>query len=241
MFTECLLSGEEAVRIAEATDQPYSLSIAYAGAGYLSLCQGEVPKAIAFYRRGVDVCERWHILQILHGHAIGLSRAMALSGQAAEALALLERTIGHPPPISLLLSQYRMPEIPGLGEVYLCAGRVEEALDYTEQVLAFARAHHERGREAWSLRLLGEIVARRDPHALDHAAAYYQQALTLANELGMRPLQAHCYHGLGTLYSQMDRAEQARAALSTAIDLYREMEMSFWLPGAEAALADLEA
>ena len=151
--------GEEAVRIAEAIDQPYSLSIAYAGAGYLYLCKGDVPKAIAFYTRGVDVCERWHILQMLHGHAIGLSMAMALSGQAAEALALLERAVGQPPPISLLVSQSRMPEVAQIRRGLSAAlGVWRRHLHYTEQVLAFAHAHHERGREAWSLRLLGEIV-----------------------------------------------------------------------------------
>ena len=134
-----------------------------------------------------------------------------------------------------------MPEVPRLGEVYLRAGRVEEATHYTERVLEFARAHHERGREAWSLCLLGEIIAHRGPHALEQAAVHYQQALALVNELGMRPLQAHCYHGLGTLYSQMDQAEQARAALTTADALYREMEMTFWLPEVEVALAEMEA
>jgi hypothetical protein len=68
------------------------------------------------------------------------------------------------------------------------------------------------------------------------AAAYYQQALTLADELGMRPLQAHCHRGLGALYSQTDQSEQARSELSTAIDMYRDMEMTFWLPETEAAL-----
>ena len=53
----------------------------------------------------------------------------------------------------------------------------------------------------------------------------------------MRPLQAHCHHGLGTLYARMGRSEQARPALSAALDLYRAMEMTFWLPQAEAALA----
>ena len=53
----------------------------------------------------------------------------------------------------------------------------------------------------------------------------------------MRPLQAHCHLGLGTLYTKTDRPEQARAELSTAIALYRAMEMTFWLPRAEAALA----
>jgi Flp pilus assembly protein TadD len=55
----------------------------------------------------------------------------------------------------------------------------------------------------------------------------------------MRPLQAHCHRGLGTLYARMGRPEQARTALSTAIALYRAMEMTYWLPQAEAALAQV--
>ena len=56
----------------------------------------------------------------------------------------------------------------------------------------------------------------------------------------MRPLQAHCHRGLGTLYSQTAQAEQARAELSTAIEMYRDMEMTFWLPETEVALAAVE-
>ena len=56
----------------------------------------------------------------------------------------------------------------------------------------------------------------------------------------MRPLLAHCHCGLGTLYSQMGRVEQARTELATAIALYRAMDMTFWLPQAEAALAQVE-
>ncbi len=53
----------------------------------------------------------------------------------------------------------------------------------------------------------------------------------------MRPLVAHCHRDLGTLYARIGRREQARTALATAIDLYRAMDMTFWLPQAEAALA----
>jgi Flp pilus assembly protein TadD len=56
----------------------------------------------------------------------------------------------------------------------------------------------------------------------------------------MRPLAAHCHHGLGTLYATMGEREQARSALTTAIDLYRAMDMTLWLPQAEAALAQVE-
>jgi hypothetical protein len=54
----------------------------------------------------------------------------------------------------------------------------------------------------------------------------------------MRPLQAHCQRGLGTLYARQGQ-QQARAALAAATDLYRDMEMTFWLPPAEAALAQV--
>ena len=100
--------------------------------------------------------------------------------------------------------------------------------------------HQERGHQAYALRLLGDIAARREPPESEQAEAHYRQALALAEELGMRPLQAHCHRGLGTLYAKTGRREQARAELSAAIELYRAMDMTFWLPQAEAALAQVE-
>ena len=81
----------------------------------------------------------------------------------------------------------------------------------------------------------GAIPRRATP-----AEVHYRQALALAEELGMRPLQAHCHQGLGTLYATISQQEQARAELSAAIMLYRAMDMTFWLPQTEAALAQVE-
>ena len=101
-------------------------------------------------------------------------------------------------------------------------------------------AHQERGHQAYALRLLGEIAAHRFPPDVDEAATHYCQALALAEELGMRPLQAHCHRGLGTLYARTGQRDQARTALATAIELYRGMDMTFWLPQTEAAQAQVE-
>ena len=65
-------------------------------------------------------------------------------------------------------------------------------------------------------------------------------AIALADELSMRPLQAHCHHGLGTLYSKGAQREPARTELSAALALYRAMDMTFWLPQAQEALAQVE-
>jgi hypothetical protein len=84
------------------------------------------------------------------------------------------------------------------------------------------------------------VRSRREPPASDQAGDYYRQALALAEELGMRPLLAHCHRGLGALYLKTSQQEQARAELSTAIALYRAMDMTFGLPETEAALAQVE-
>ena len=86
--------------------------------------------------------------------------------------------------------------------------------------------HKERGDEAWALRLLGEIAAHADPPDVEQAESHYRQALALADELGMRPLVAHCHLGLGTLYRKIGRDEQAQAELATAAEMYRAMEMT---------------
>ena len=127
-----------------------------------------------------------------------------------------------------------------LGEAQLLAGRLEEAHTLADGALACAREHQEHCNEAYALHLLGDIAAHRDPPESEQAEAHYRQAVALAEELGMRPLQAHCHRGLGTLYAVTGQWEQARAELSIAIEMYQAMEMTFWLPETEAALAQVE-
>jgi hypothetical protein len=59
--------------------------------------------------------------------------------------------------------------------------------------------------------VLGEIALQSPPSHVEQADIYYRQALTLADDLGMRPLQAHCHRGLGLLYAATAQREQARA------------------------------
>jgi DNA-binding NtrC family response regulator/tetratricopeptide (TPR) repeat protein len=101
---------------------------------------------------------------------------------------------------------------------------------------AFAKGRRH-GEEALRRATLGALHAHSDPPDVTRAKAHYQQALALAEELGMRPLMAHCYLSLGTLYTKIGQRKQACADLSAAIELYRVMSMTFWLPRAEGALA----
>jgi tetratricopeptide (TPR) repeat protein len=165
----------------------------------------------------------------------GLGSASALQGRLAEGRALLEEAISESIRTGALQNQaYR---VVWLSEVCRLAGHGEEAWQHARQALDLARQRKERGNEALALHQLGAVHAHADPPDAAQAEAYYQQALALAEVLGMRPLVAHCHLGLGKLYAEIGRRAEARAELSAAIDLYRTMEMMFWLPQAEAALA----
>ena len=169
--------------------------------------------------------------------AAALGAASVLAGQSAEALPLLEQAIEQAPAgrVRVWLPNWTIQ----LGEGYLCAGRIEAATTEARRALTLARDYKQRGQEAWALRLLGKIHAQQEPPAIEQAEAYYRQSMNIATELQMRPLQAHCYLGLGTLYARHGRREEARVELSAAITLYRAMEMTFWLPPAEAALVQV--
>ena len=238
-FAEGMAPGEEALQMAEAAGHPYSVVTACYGLGLLYLRRGDLDRAIPVLEQGLGVCQAWglHALSF-HGVASFLGAAYVLAGRVAEALPLLEQVVAQTDAMGVV-SDHVLGVIP-LGEGYLRAGRIEDALHQAQHAVEVCRQHQQRGHEAWALRLLGEVAAQRHPPEVEQAAGHYRQALALAEELGMRPLQAHCHRGLGMLYRQTGQGEHARAALSTAIEMYRAMAMTFWLPETEAALAAVE-
>jgi class 3 adenylate cyclase/tetratricopeptide (TPR) repeat protein len=237
-FAEGRASAEEGVRMAEAADHPYSRVLAYLTVGYSSLCQGDLQQAIPVLERALDLAQVAHLRILVPFGASFLGAAYALARRIDEALPLLDQAIEQA--MAMRHMRDHALRVAWLSEAYLLAGRLDEAGTQAQRALEFAHTHQERGHEAYALRLLGEIATHRDPPDVEPAEAHYRRALALADELGMRPLVAHCHLGLGTLYAKNSQREQARTELSTAIALYRAMAMTFWLPQAEAALAQVE-
>jgi tetratricopeptide (TPR) repeat protein len=232
-FAEGSTWAEEALRIAEAAEVTFSRVMAYLAMGLVALRQGELDRGIAALERGLELCQSANLQFWFPRVGSALGCAYTLTGRGAEGLPLLEQAVAQGMAIGQMVFQPLW--VAYLAEAYLVSGRREEALVHGERALALARQHKERGHEAYALRLLGEIHTRYDPPAVEPAAHHYRQALTLAEELGMRPLMAHCHHGLGRLYAKTGQQKQARTALSTAMEMYRTMEMTFWLPQVEAA------
>jgi len=235
---EAISLGEEAVRIAETANHLDMFVTACSCVAAAYLRKGDFSRPIPLLERGLELCRTGVNPRAFAGLAAALGTAYARAGRAGEALPLLAQAVE-----STVLRQAFRSATPFLwvSEAYLLTGDLEEASQFARRALEHARAHHERGNQAWALWLLGEIVARREPSEVESAVTSFHQALALARELGMRPLQAHCHRGLGTLYARVGRQEPAGTELSAAIALYRAMEMTCWLPQAEAALAQQAA
>ena len=212
--------------------------IASWGVGLLALRQGDLPRALPLLKRAVGFCQEVDLPVYFPVTAAPLIAAYTLGRRFTDAVPLLTQAMEQT--MAMERVDYQAFCRLSLGNAQRLAGRLEEAHALAEQALTLACEHQERGNQAYALHLLGDIAARRELPEHEQVAAYYRQALALADELGMRPLQAHCHRGLGTLYARRGQWAQARTELGTARDLYRAMDMTFWLPQVEAVLAQVE-
>ena len=223
-FDEALALGTEALRVARALDDKFRIVIAHTHLGGLHLYRGSFVDSVALLEQALSIGRSWDISNYFRSNTGWLAVAYARLGRIGDALAL-ER------------ADLSLSSVPSWAEVCFLTEREDEALEAEEQALMTYRQSGQRGVEGWALHLLGEITASRDPLDVARADGCYREAMTLAEELSMRPLVAHCHFGLGKLYSRTGDGAKAEEHLSTATTMYREMGMDFWLEKAEAAAA----
>ena len=231
-FAEGLRHGEEALRLATLTGGGPAPLIAH---GCLGLAVPRPRESGARHpgrRPGPGPLSRlWRPGPFCAAIAAGLGSAYALQGRLTEGRALLEEAISE----SIHAGSPQSYAYAQLSEVCRLAGRGDEAWQHARQALDQARQLKERGNEALALHQLGVVQAHTDPPKVEEAETAYLQALTLAEELGMRPLQAHCHRGLGTpVCRDRPAGAGARCSLGAAVAMYQSMAMTLWLPQTEA-------
>ena len=232
LFEEGDVQGHEAIRIAEALDHPFSLLWAFLGQAYLHSTKGEVGQAARLLERAVALCREWSITMFIPVTMASLGHTYARSGRIGEGVSLLQEALATYE--SAGIGYCHSISVVHLGEAYLLADQVEDARACADSAVMLARTRGERGYEAYARRLLGEIAAHSGRPGVSEARARYREALALAEELGMRPLVAHCNVGLGKLHRRTGDREQAEEYLTAGITMYRDMDMRFWLEEAEA-------
>jgi predicted ATPase/class 3 adenylate cyclase len=231
-FSDALAYATAAVQIAGEANSAYSLASSTYELGNVWLLKGEHENAVRELEHSIEV---WQTLQAPQGWAPAVAAqglAYCRMGRVSEGLALIQEG-----PEGLMA--YQLPTGALSSEAYLLTGRISEAAAKAQGLLALAREKGQRASEADALRLGAEIAARTEPLDAVGVEQQYHAAMSLADELGMRPLVAHCHLGLGRLSRRTGKRELARDHLTTATTMYREMDMRFWLEQAEAEMREL--
>ncbi len=237
-FAEAAEHEAEAIRLAEPTEQAFTVGLTLSAASTLHLLRGDWARARARIEHAIVALRAGNVAILLPGTVPTAAWLLAQSGEASEALARLREGEQLLEP---LVARGLVGHVSGayhaLGRAALLLSRLDEAQRLADRAVEFAPGQP--GSMAQTLHLLGDVTTHPDRFDAERGEAHYRQALALAEPRGMRPLAAHCHLGLGKLYRRAGQEERARAELASAAELYRAMEMTFWLEQAEAALAQI--
>jgi DNA-binding SARP family transcriptional activator len=231
-FAEAAAYEAEAIRLAESTHRPYTVSLAYLSAGALHVVKDDwanarplLAHAIAVLRTA-DIVDNLPLALAYSASALaGLGDGESALGQLREAESLLEIQAARGRSGNHGFAYH------ALGRACLLLGRLDEAQRLAGRAVEAASRRVDVMPRA--LHLLGDIASHSNRFDAERAEAHYREALALAEPRGMRPLVAHCHLGLGTLRARSGKQQEAREHLTTAATMYREMDMCYWLGQAE--------
>ena len=238
-FDQAMLHAERAVRFAQILDNLFLRAMVDAWLGFVHLLKGDLQKALHLAQRWLQTYAAADLPFPQLVMAAYLGEVFNVSGQLDDALALLDRAWQFAESKGILA--YGQPVLALMGDAYGRAGRIDEAVTTGQRALELARELGQRGDEARTLYLLGNIYGYDASANATQARDSYQQALVLAHELGMRPLEAQCQFALGELAKKAGEQRGAQEQFGTAVSMFREMGMQFWLEKAESALKELSA
>jgi len=223
-FAEALARGRDARTLAEALDHSYGLFHAWWALGIVNVLREHPEAAIESLERSLSVIEQ-RGMPLMHNAALGyLGHAYARAGRLDAGLPLLERAFAQAVEMSFLCRHSLT--LTFLADARLISGDRAAAERAAHEALGLARRHAQRGHEAWALKTLGDSLDATVPEQAPRAEAAYREALALANDLGMRPLIAHCTLALGRLYRLTTKQPEADANLASAKSMYAGMGMT---------------
>jgi tetratricopeptide (TPR) repeat protein len=232
-FREGIALGVEGVEIADSGGSAFSQMYIALWLAWLHAWRGDFGLARPMSDRALRLTEG-------HGLPGALPWAMATHGwivcgvgRADEGISLMERALELAESRRLMF--WFTNWVAQLSEGHLLSGDLDRSRETAMRALSLARDRTEPGMESWVYCLLGDIACAAGTDA-DTAEQSYRDAMSLAQPLGLRPLIARGYLGLGKLSRRTGKSEQAREHLTTARTMYREMSMNYWIERVEAEL-----
>jgi predicted ATPase len=164
-----------------------------------------------------------------------LGQALALLGQAEEAIALMHTGIMARQAVGARC--YLAGILASLAEAQAAVGHLEVGLNTIAEALAFVEQSDERHWEAWLHCLRAELLLQHSDEA--QAEASLQQAIAVARRQQARSWELRATIRLARLWQAQGRGEEARQVLSAVYGWFSEGFDTPDLRDAQALLLDL--
>jgi class 3 adenylate cyclase/tetratricopeptide (TPR) repeat protein len=195
-FDEAEAQAAEAVQRANASNQPDAVMWSHWGNGMVMLLRGNALEAVGIFDHLLRLCKAHDLDAYLSRIMAALGCAKARSGQIRDGLQLLREAVALDKSDEARTT--RAFALTALAEASLLAGEPEKATSHVTEALRQTRKYRERGEEAYARWLHATILSVSGENS-QAAGSMLTDAADLAAELGMKPLLAHCYLGLGDL------------------------------------------
>ena len=236
-FDEARACCEEARRIADETGKPFDAGQAGQWYSHYLLMTGQPEDAARTLVATIKLIEENDLSFLSAWMSSWLGEAYTLMDDLAGAESALLSAVDTAERSGLQLS--RCWSLARLASVYLEMGATDTGTDYAERALALSRESGSHWFEQISLRHLARalMLSGSDLEGEDQL----RTAVQMAERMEAKPELAHCRRDLGNYYSRTGRPSDAARELNAAVELYRSLGMTFWLPETVSMLEKVRA
>jgi tetratricopeptide (TPR) repeat protein len=225
---------EKALRFATEMNDLGSMALAEYSFGVLFAVRGDGRNAVEHSKNAISYTDETQMTPTLDGARCLLGHALILAGEPQSALNHLEQSFES-------LRDGRIPYQSALycmtfGMVYLELGQLENARSYIDQAIGFSQDINSAFIEARARLWLARVLGKSDPSRTHEAEEYILRAISVLDELGIRPYVSQGHLFLGELYADTGQREKALEALNKAEAEFKDMGMDYWLRRTEEVL-----
>jgi class 3 adenylate cyclase/tetratricopeptide (TPR) repeat protein len=210
-----------AVELASEMKDYFGLALSRIGAGHVHLRRGAPQSAIRELERGVEECRRVDMPTLAVGVVAELALALAEVGRGQEAIQALADVVEVADDEQIPIQSLDR-RLLALAKAHHATGAFDQALHFAEEARAAAAKHGDQGTLAWALLYAAMAEARRSGFG-SNAPELFDRTRSLATELSLLPLSAHCDLELARAYRADGRPSEAHGAALEAARAFRSL------------------
>jgi predicted ATPase/class 3 adenylate cyclase len=234
---QALKRANEAVGLAQALCQPFSLVFAEQNTGFLHLYRREARAAQENGETVIALCAEHGFTELLAFATVLRGAAMANQERFEEGIAQIQEGLA---PLRASGSALARPTLlTQLAQAYMETGRLDEGLRALAEALAAGEENQDHQDEPERHRVKGELLLRRSDSNAAEAQNCFERAIEIARKQSAKSWELRATTSLAQLLSKQGHHDEARTMLACIYGWFTEGFDTADLKDAKALLTEL--